>query len=335
MKIKRIAYILYYFKNLNRTLMNKFIAYSILTTKKTKLNTWFNVLADAYNYNISLLEYFQFKFYEKSHEEKQIWAGTGFMYEYQLKMNPPGERNILDDKILFYKSYNKFFTHKVLSLEEIQDNENVVRTLLSKNNNKLVFKGSHGKCGADVQIINVADIENISITDYMKENKYDMVEEFIYQHDALDEMSPTAVNTVRIFTQLTTEGQVDLLGCRLRISVNSPIDNLAAGNLAAPIDNETGIISGPAIYSDITKNIEYYHPITKVGIVGFHIPFWNESIELVKSAAKEHPQNKSIGWDIAITKNGPSLIEGNHDWCKLLWQLPIQKGLKPVLESYL
>ena len=31
---------------------------------------------------------------------------------------------------------------------------------------------------------------------------------------------------------------------------------------------------------------------------------------------------------------GPELIEGNHDWCKLLWQLPVNKGLKHVLEKY-
>jgi len=26
-------------------------------------------------------------------------------------------------------------------------------------------------------------------------------------------------------------------------------------------------------------------------------------------------------------------IEGNHDWCKLVWQLPVNKGLKSMLED--
>jgi hypothetical protein len=38
--------------------------------------------------------------------------------------------------------------------------------------------------------------------------------------------------------------------------------------------------------------------------------------------------------DIAITNRGPELIEGNHDWCKLLWQLPAKKGLKHMLVNY-
>lgn len=47
-----------------------------------------------------------------------------------------------------------------------------------------------------------------------------------------------------------------------------------------------------------------------------------------------HPQRKSSGWDIVVTPIGPGLIEGNHDWCKLVWQLPVKKGLKKELEKY-
>ncbi len=335
MKIKRIIYIVYYFKKLNWSLFDKFIEYATITAKESKTKTWFKVILNAYKYNISLLEYFQFKFYQKTHVEKLKWAGTGFMYEYQLKMNPPEARNILDDKWLFYQSYKKYFTHKIYSLEEIKADDSIIEYLLSGSHEKLVFKGSHGKCGSEVKVVNVSQLNHKTFIDFMKNNNFDIIEEYIYQHDKLNELSPSAVNTVRVFTQLDNKGLPHLLGCRLRISVNSPIDNLAAGNLAAPIDDITGIITGPAIYSDITKDVEYFHPITKVEILGFKVPFWSETISMVKSAAIQHPQNKSIGWDVAITKNGPSLIEGNHDWCKLLWQLPVQKGLKHVLESYL
>ncbi len=62
---------------------------------------------------------------------------------------------------------------------------------------------------------------------------------------------------------------------------------------------------------------------------------WKESIELVKQAALHRPENRSIGWDVVITEKGPELLEGNHNWCKILWQLPINKGLKNILEQYL
>ena len=148
------------------------------------------------------------------------------------------------------------------------------------------------------------------------------------------ELSPSGLNTVRIFTQLTSEG-VDFLGARLRISVNSPVDNMAAGNLAAPVDLETGTVSGPGVYSDITKSDCNIHPITKKQITGFKIPFWNAVIETSVGAALLCPENRSVGWDIAITESGPELIEGNHNWCKLLWQLPVKQGLKMELGKYL
>jgi hypothetical protein len=109
---------------------------------------------------------------------------------------------------------------------------------------------------------------------------------------------------------------------------------MAAGNLAAPIDLQTGKVNGPGVYSDITKEEQHVHPITQVAIVDFQVPFWNEILALTKQAALLYPQNRSIGWDVAVTSTGPELIEGNHDWCKLVWQLPVNKGLKHILDDH-
>jgi hypothetical protein len=206
--------------------------------------------------------------------------------------------------------------------------------LLENPSRKIVFKAADGKCGVGVEILKTADFTVDSIVPYMEKNQFDLVEEFIIQHPKLQALSPSAVNTVRIFTQLNEKNEVELLGCRQRISVNSPVDNMAAGNMAAPIDEKTGKVAGVAVYSDITKHDETQHPVTGVDIIGFEIPFWNEILEMVKEAALLHPQNRSIGWDIVVTEKGAGFIEGNHDWCKLLWQLPAKKGMKSVLESY-
>ena len=64
------------------------------------------------------------------------------------------------------------------------------------------------------------------------------------------------------------------------------------------------------------------------------MPFWKDRIALVTQAPKLHPQNGSFGWDIVMTEKGPGLIEGNDDWCKLLWQLPVKEGLKSEIEKF-
>ena len=332
--MKRLLYLGYYLKNLDREKFNLFLNTTVRKTNKSKLTIISDILASVFTYNISILEYFQFRFFEKNKEERKKWAGTGYMFEFQLKMNPKSQRDILDDKTKFYKSYSKYFVHHVADIADLKSKPLLVQKLLENPSGKLVFKVADGKCGAQVEIRETQSFNANTLISFMEKEKYDLVEEFIIQHPKLQALSPSAVNTVRIFTQLNDKNEVVILGCRQRISVNSPVDNMAAGNLAAPIDEATGIVSGPGVYSDITKHEEISHPVTGVGIVGFQVPFWNEIIDMVKEAALAHPQNRSIGWDIVVTENGPGFIEGNHDWCKLLWQLPAQKGLKSALEPH-
>lgn len=335
MKATRGLYLAYYLKKLDRAKFDLFLDYTATKTGESKTSILKDVIRSVFIYNISILEYFQFRFYELDRKERKKWAGTGYMYEYQLEMNPKNQRHILDDKTLFYKNYGDFFVHTVADMEDLKNKPGVANTILTNSSGKLVFKVADGKCGAEVEIRKCDEFDPDSIIQFMQDNGYDLVEEFIEQHPALNKLSPSAVNTIRIYTQLNEDGDVDILGCRLRISVNSPVDNMAAGNLAAPIDELTGLVCGPGVYSDITKADRDYHPITGVPITGFQVPFWKETLAMVKRAALQHPQNRSIGWDIVITDKGPGLIEGNHDWCKLLWQLPVKKGLKANLDKYI
>jgi hypothetical protein len=333
--IKRTLYLGYYFKQMKWDLLKIFLDYTSELTGKSKSRLFLASIKSVYKYNISILEYFQFEFYSKTSIEREKWAGTGYMYEYQLIMNPKHARVILDDKRQFFKSYQKYVVHTVAGLKELKDSKETVKKLLGNPSGKVVFKSSDGKCGAGVKVEKAKDFDGKFIITFMSDNEYDLVEEFIIQHPDLNSLSPSGVNTVRIFTQLDENNEVVILGCCQRISVNSSIDNMAAGNLAAYIDGQTGKITGAGVYSDITKKEETIHPITGVNIVGFQVPFWSETLIMVKEAAKLHPQNRSIGWDIVITEKGPGFIEGNHDWCKLLWQLPAKKGMKATLNSFL
>ena len=55
------------------------------------------------------MDYFQLRFYEQNEAQKQKYAGTGFMYEYQLQMNPLRYRDILEDKIKFLSHFPLLF----------------------------------------------------------------------------------------------------------------------------------------------------------------------------------------------------------------------------------
>lgn len=334
MKLKRGLYLGYYLKQLDREKYRLFLNYTSRKTGQSKPEIIADIISSVFRYNISILEYFQFRFFELSETERAKWAGTGYMYEFQLKMNPRKQRRILDDKTLFYKRYSDFFVHQVADIEDLEHKEGVAEKILSNPSGKLVFKEASGKCGAQVEIRACNNFNARNMVAYMKSHNYGLAEEFIIQHPKINEMSSAAVNTVRVITQLNDHGGVDVLGCRFRISVDAPVDNMAAGNLAAPIDETTGRVVGPGVYSDITRSEELYHPISHVKIDGFEIPYWDEILSMTQQAALVHPENRSIGWDVVVTEKGPGLIEGNHDWCKLLWQLPVKQGLKQWLKKY-
>lgn len=257
------------------------------------------------------------------------------MYEYQRKMNPKRERAILEDKISFHNNYKAFIRRNATTLSEIKRDPQAAAKLLNNPSGKIVLKLSTGQVGNEVKIIDSTRLASSILIKKMQKHGFDLAEDFIIQHPRMDSLSPSGVNSIRIISQLDNNNQVDFLGARIRITVDSAVDNLAAGNLAAPINIETGVVSGPGIYSDITKDDEFRHPVTNTEIPGFKIPFWEEVIKLSREAALAFPENRSVGWDIAITSDGPELIEGNHNWCKLLWQLPVKQGLKPLLEKYI
>jgi glutathione synthase/RimK-type ligase-like ATP-grasp enzyme len=51
------------------------------------------------------------------------------------------------------------------------------------------------------------------------------------------------------------------------------------------------------------------------------VPFWQEMAELAKRAAAISPELKTVGWDIALSRNGPVLMEGNDNWDMVIAQV--------------
>lgn len=331
---RRTLYLLYYIKESDFRQLNSFLKYSSAVTGKPAMRIIFDVIRSVYEYNISLKDFFCFRFYESDATERNKWAGSGYMYEYQLYMNPRKSREVLESKIEFLNYFRPFIRRIYYSFEEIEGNKEFGEALLSNSSGLIVLKGSRGQVGAEVEVVKCKDYGHVSLLKYMSRKKFDLAEQYVIQHPSLMALSPSGLNTVRIITQIN-EDVVDILGARLRITVNSPVDNMAAGNLAAPIDIETGLVSGPGVYSDITKEDMAVHPVTGSRIIGFTVPYWDEALNLAKEAALLIPDNRSVGWDVAITSEGPELIEGNHNWCKLLWQMPVKRGLKNEIDKYL
>ena len=56
------------------------------------------------------------------------------------------------------------------------------------------------------------------------------------------------------------------------------------------------------------------HPDTGVPFAGLRIPMYEEALALVRNASRHFGFMRTIGWDVAITPDGPMLIEANAYW---------------------
>ena len=333
--LKRTKYLGYYFKKMDWPRFRKFLRYAKSQTGWSTFRLYRDSIACVYKYNIGWIDYFIFRFFEKSASERALWVGTGFKYESDLLMNSKSTRHLLENKIHFYEAYDRFVIHATCTLDDLQSNNARALKVLNNTTGKVVIKDALGQCGWDVEIVKAEEYSREALIKHMKSRGFNLAEEFIIQHPELARLSDSGVNTIRIISQLNKEDEVEILGARLRISVNTHVDNLASGNIASAVDLETGIVSGPGVYSDITKSNVSAHPVSGITLEGFQIPMWEDCLNMVKQAALHKPENRSIGWDVVLTEKGPELLEGNHNWCKILWQLPINQGLKSVLERHL
>lgn len=135
-----------------------------------------------------------------------------------------------------------------------------------------------------------------------------LLEDWVVQHDDLNALNATSVNTLRIAT-LIGDKQEGIVYAFIRIGNGGVVDNVDQGGMAAPIDLETGIISG--VGADKQGRRFETHPLTGKTIQGTQIPYWPEAKALAFSAMRVVPQLRFVAWDVAVTPDGPVFIEGN------------------------
>lgn len=95
---------------------------------------------------------------------------------------------------------------------------------------------------------------------------------------------------------------------------------------------ETGKLTGNGIDKRLNEAEE---SVTGIKFDGFQIPYWEEIKEMVLEAALVNDKVNLVGWDVAISKNGPLIIEGNRGPGFDLVQMLLKKGTKYMLDDLL
>jgi hypothetical protein len=95
----------------------------------------------------------------------------------------------------------------------------------------------------------------------------------------------------------------------LRIGTgDTSVDNLAAGNMAAAIDLNTGRLSGACREQPIRSPFDR-HPVTGVQIEGKTLPDWPAAVALCTRTAELFPYFGLLATDVAFSTHGPVIME--------------------------
>ena len=136
----------------------------------------------------------------------------------------------------------------------------------------------------------------------------------VVNHKELRPLSGVGLSTLRVVTYRRPNGDCGVLIACMRMPTGaSPVDNFSAHGVAAPIDVHTGTL-GPAVSKDPQLGEFTHHPDSGAPIAGVVIPRFQEALEVALAAQSAFPEVPSVGWDVAITDDGPLLLEANLNW---------------------
>ena len=208
---------------------------------------------------------------------------------------------------------------------------NGFESLLEKDYD-VMFKPVDGACGIGIfhlrstdgkMIVKGKEISVEQLKGMVSSGRY-LIQQFINnQHEGMSKLYPDACNTLRI-TVAREGNETRVLGRMCMLGAHgTDCSNWHFGGVSVNL-KEDGTLDKYG-YCKIDKKTTA-HPDTQVVFEGYKIPFFEEAVALAKRATECFYGLCSIGWDVAITSDGPTLIEGNDDWGVVAHQMVENRG---------
>lgn len=201
---------------------------------------------------------------------------------------------------------------------------------------RLICKPENGRGGRAIFILEVsAEIASdphqlgaVLAADSRMRTGHWIVQDHIAPHPDLAPLALDALPTLRIISILDESGTPHLGVAYLRIarSAGQIVDNTNAGGLRAniPLDGDQ---MEPAV-TDYDPADYALHPASGERIAGRAVPFFREACALAVEAHHRALSDYAlIGWDIAVTANGPVIIEANAKPSPQGMQMALRKGI--------
>ena len=304
-------------------------------------------------------EYLDFEFWKQSDEFRRSFLGLNEQRFYLDYLNP----------VKYYiLARNKFIAHKLLENTGIRKAElycyyqpegkiiesssiannlsEVLFILKTKEVRQCVIKSTESSHGDNVWVVNSIDYYDEDCVLYLYDNSTIRLSEVLRQSPLLFEslvkqtkqmssMNESSVNTVRFMTALYPDNKARLIATFIKIGrAGTCVDNAGSGgNVDAGVNIQTGELEH-VIRFDGWGNITNIqnHPDNSNQLEGDKINNWQSIVNEVLHFQECFPYIKAAGWDIAITNEGPVVIEVNDFWDRT-GQYFIRRGWKEEIRD--
>ncbi|MBX2856329.1 MAG: hypothetical protein KTR21_15160 [Rhodobacteraceae bacterium] len=154
-----------------------------------------------------------------------------------------------------------------------------------------------------------------------------MFEDRLAPHPELAAISGHSLGTIRFVTIVENGRAAPLYALWKAPALNAVADTTwRPGNMLALIDSENGAVQRVQRGSGPDREVLDSHPETGARIHGLRLPDWEAARALALKAAELTPFTRLIGWDLALTDQGPVLVEANGDPNHTLYQLAADHG---------
>ena len=302
--------------------LNKSLRVAKERSGKARPLLFLDMLWCAVRYGAGYHDYVMFGFYDMDGRHRDTYVTRLRNKKLITLLNDPETADIFDHKTRFNPRFREYLGREFLLVDEMTFTD---FSEFVKGKDHIFAKPDVGESGKGIERLVTADFQSTEeLYRYIKNSNFGVIGEMIVQHDDLRRLYPNSVNTLRVVTLLTGSPEHREAQCVyavIKIGSNGKfVDNLENDGMFCPIDYETGKIIGVG-HTSALKTLTH-HPDTGVKLEGYQIPYVKEAIALCKKAALEEPEMRLVGWDCAITPDGPVIVEGNDYPGYDFWQQP-------------
>ncbi len=256
-------------------------------------------------HGVGFQDYIDYDFAILTREERATYMTNPVSNRLSLTFDDPAFRHVFHDKVEFNRTFDAHLQREWLVLRE--GNVDELRAF-SHRHGVIVTKEPFGHQGRGVHRYHTD-----AVTDWAAFHRgllargEILVEEVIRQHEALAALCAGTVNTTRVTAFFDGE-TTHILAMAQKFGRGAVSDQNTFGGFYAMLD-EQGRATGAGYDSD--NRVYETHPDSGIRISDFQLPMFDEVIAFVDRVARIVPQVRYVGWDIAVTPEGPVLVEGN------------------------